>query len=222
MCQWISRECALSSSKSAFTEVGYTDFSDLVPGSVPGALHGAIMFTVSLCGRFLLVTHGMAVHIYELNHSCSGLKSRWSLPQQPKGVIPMGVLRPVTKIICPRQVIACSMDTSAGRYAVAFLMEGRLGMVCDIMAERIETSKPCSASTSNANSEPSTPGSVASITPRVCICQDTPVTSEPPIEGGTRSVYRNICHSDDPPRSVALCPQRNCVAFGCSSSIKLH
>ena len=43
-----------------------------------------------------------------------------------------------------------------------------------------------------------------------------------PIETGIRSIYRNLCSEDDPPLSVAICPQRRCVAFGCSSGIELH
>ncbi|KAH8602917.1 hypothetical protein B0O99DRAFT_15511 [Bisporella sp. PMI_857] len=39
---------------------------------------------------------------------------------------------------------------------------------------------------------------------------------------GSRSLYRNLCSDDDPPRSVAICPQRRCVAFGCSAGIELH
>lgn len=37
-----------------------------------------------------------------------------------------------------------------------------------------------------------------------------------------RNTYRNICSEDDPPRSVAICPQRACVAFGCQGGIELH
>src|ERR1700712_4653623 len=43
-----------------------------------------------------------------------------------------------------------------------------------------------------------------------------------PVENGPRSLYRNLCSEDDPPRSVAICPQRRCVAFGCSAGIELH
>jgi hypothetical protein len=43
-----------------------------------------------------------------------------------------------------------------------------------------------------------------------------------PVETGSRSLYRDICSEDDPPRSVAICPQRRCVAFGCSTGIELH
>lgn len=43
-----------------------------------------------------------------------------------------------------------------------------------------------------------------------------------PLETGPRILYRNLCSTEDPPRSVANCPQRRCVAFGCSAGIELH
>ena len=43
-----------------------------------------------------------------------------------------------------------------------------------------------------------------------------------PIESGTSTFYRHICSEDDPPRSVSICPQHRCVAFGCSAGIELH
>lgn len=43
-----------------------------------------------------------------------------------------------------------------------------------------------------------------------------------PVETGPRSLYRHLCSDEDPPRSVAICPQRQCVAFGCSSGLELH
>ncbi|KAJ4370493.1 hypothetical protein N0V83_005014 [Neocucurbitaria cava] len=43
-----------------------------------------------------------------------------------------------------------------------------------------------------------------------------------PIDSGTSTFYRHICSEDDPPRSVSICPQRRCVAFGCSAGIELH
>ena len=192
-----------------------------MPGSTVGALHGALVFTVSLCGRFLLATHGWTVYVYELNHVCFNPRSRWSVPLRSRESRSLGLPRPVATVICPRQVISCNMDTSAGRHAVAILMEGRMGMVCDIMAERVGTPKQTSANTSNEGSGPSTP-SANSLVPPACICQVNPVSRAPPIEEGPRSVYRRICHPDDPPRSVALCPQRNCVAFGCTAGIELH
>jgi hypothetical protein len=226
MSKWISRECDLSRlKKSAFREVGYTDFSGLVPGTAAGSVHGALVFTGSLCGRFLLVTHGRHMIVFELGHTCSRLRSPWSVPLRPREPSSSGIPRPVATVVCPRQVISCSMmDTSAGRHAVAILMEGRMGMVCDIMAERVattQTTPPPSDNTSNEASGPSTPNANTSSTP-ACLCRVNPVSRAPPVEEGPRWLYNSICHPDDPPRSVALCPQRNCVAFGSSAGIELH
>ncbi|KAM0801376.1 hypothetical protein BDR22DRAFT_804809, partial [Usnea florida] len=43
-----------------------------------------------------------------------------------------------------------------------------------------------------------------------------------PLEEASRSIYHNLCYAKDLPRSVAICPQRRCVAFGCSAGIELH
>ncbi|KAL6904150.1 hypothetical protein GGI43DRAFT_432779 [Trichoderma evansii] len=236
MSKWLSRECSLlNSERSAFVEVGYTDFSAAVPRSLPGDMRGAMSFTVSLCGRLLMAVHGRLVYIYELNHVCFPERLLWTLPIRRRQGLPLGLLRPAARILCPRRVISCSMDTSSERYSVAFLMEGRIGMVCDIMNERMGTSSPASSST-KAN-EPTAAAtesgsgsgsrlssiSISSLSSSTqCICQERLVCHPVPLEDGPRSVYRNICHPDDPPRAVAICPQRKCVAFGCGSGIELH
>ena len=37
-----------------------------------------------------------------------------------------------------------------------------------------------------------------------------------------KCAYKNLCSREDGPRSVAICPQRKCVAFGCHGGIELH
>ena len=71
-----------------------------------------------------MVANGCLVYLYELNrtHKTTGIET----------VDSPGALRPVTSIICPRRVLACSMDTSSNRYAIAILLDGRMGLVCDI------------------------------------------------------------------------------------------
>ncbi|KAH0491054.1 hypothetical protein TgHK011_002500 [Trichoderma gracile] len=257
MSKWLARECSVlgeqqprQQQRPAFVEVGHTDFSPAVPGCMPGDLHGAMSFTVSLYGRFLMAVHGRVVYIYELNHVCFPERLRWALPIRRRQGMPLGLLRPVTRILCPRRVISCSMDASAERYSVAFLMEGRVGMVCDIMAGRTGTSSPSAPQTdegaaaeadgadtsfafpsdiasssasasASVSASASSSGSAASSSSS-CVCQDRLPCLPVPLEEGPRSVYRNICHPDDPPRSVAICPQRKCVAFGCSAGIELH
>ena len=144
MSKRIARECALgpdwtgnglsdnevqnsSSKNSGFVHTSTVDFTE-VP--VPHAQTGApgVIFTVSNCGKFLMATNGCLIYVYELNRSHKHYGTLVTCP---------GSLRPVTSIICPRRVLACSMDTSSCRYAIAVLLDGRVGLVCDISPDHI-------------------------------------------------------------------------------------
>lgn len=250
------------------------DFSELSTGHHPSHMentqHGsAVHFTVSVCCKFLLVTDGSLIHIYALRDSV--------LTSQPHG----GHLSPVTTVICPHRVLAVSMDTSSNRFAVAALLEGRVGLVCDLHENALSSSRrrsttqalssftrECGPSTySSASSgeplvtEASSPHKYSTIRTssddralartfaeaslpevhgardiRTSWRMDDPLVSpEPglsqgsstktgyiPLESGIRYIYHNLCSADDSPRSVAICPQRRCVAFGCSAGIELH
>ena len=83
------------------------------------------LYTVSTCGQFLITANECLIYMYELK---SGSTSN-RIPSSP-------TLQPITSIICPARIIACSMDTSSKRYALAVLLEGRMGMVCDITSLR--------------------------------------------------------------------------------------
>ncbi|PFH63422.1 hypothetical protein XA68_10012 [Ophiocordyceps unilateralis] len=216
MSKWISRECNLADPNCrAFAERGLSDFGDMVHR----ARSSAVAFTVSLCGRYLLATHGQVAYIYELNHVCPPGRSAWARPLRRRQGMPLGFLRPVTTVICPRRIIACSMDTSAGRYAVAFLMDGRMGMVCHITRGTKPSASPTTHPENVASGSRSSPSTKW---PKPCVCYERSPYCSPRLEANQRSIYRNICHADDPPRSVAICPQRNCVAFGCGAGIELH
>jgi hypothetical protein len=289
---------------AAFVHIAKTDFTDVAVHYMSTHSAGTI-FTVSSCGRFLMAANGCLVYIYELNRSGSSNDS---------SVYRQGNLRPVTSIICPGRVIACSMDTSSHRYAVAMLLDGRMGLVCEINVSQI-SSDSCSKDCSDSNHGPDSLSTTnkfhqtkegartgttfldrVSLNSSSCNLGSSRVASEPPfvfpgiaasgshynhsaskgtrwrgfdgkkpaadvedsnslncllpntrqgsgsrpfgimppfqenesdsgsmpIETGSRSIYRNICTDDDPPRSVAICPQRRCVAFGCSAGIELH
>lgn len=43
-----------------------------------------------------------------------------------------------------------------------------------------------------------------------------------PIRARPDTVYKGLGRATDPPRSVAICPQRKCVAYGCRSGIELY
>ncbi|PQE11703.1 F-box domain-containing protein [Rutstroemia sp. NJR-2017a WRK4] len=309
----IARECVLGpewtghglsdatgETKSAFVQASTVDFTD-VAVHYPESTTAGTTFTVSSCGKFLMAANGCLIYIYELNKSYTNDED-WSQ-------VHPGSLRPVTSIICPHRVLACSMDTSSHRYAVAVLLDGRMGLVCDIAASNVvpQMSEAEVASSSQAaypvdradirippyngfhhsvsfldrvsldSSAPvQFPGRsmTAFVFPGIAVtrsgasCPDAgkeqtyerefgtaaagrsayppavsgshfvglggrsrsrfPARRSPgnikamPVESGPRSLYRNLCSEDDPPRSVAICPQRRCVAFGCSAGIELH
>jgi hypothetical protein len=236
-----------------------TDFTDLASAdySPKTELPCGLLFSVSNCGRYLLVAEGCLIYIYEL----SGVQ-----------------IRPITSVLCPRRVLMMSMDTSAGRFAFAALLDGRMGLVSDLAVEPASTETPSpnvysdrtlehdsagaspfafhslnghSPDTSLHNNDDqvntihvrSTHQSVtlrnaARGTGEPAARQEWPRTYGPPypqllpsefeaLESIPRSfsplsIYHSLCSPETPPRSIAICPSRRCVAFGCDTGIELH
>ena len=284
----LSRQCALASrwtgngldARPVIVESTEIDIAELAHGyaAQKGGASGGLMFTSSICGKYLLVARDALIYIY-------GLKD--------------GLLQPLTSVICPRRVLAMSMNASAGRDAVAALLEGRMGMVCELRYG-CPSPEPGSGDTCvegdgyppRTSAWPGTPTGETSdlqdaidssehTSPRVLrsfpyvqnpdlgsfntielkahnqgfnlrgtddtgthdrnlinqtwnlnLCgplkklrtksKMTPSVQNMPIENGTSIFYRHLCSEDDPPRNVSICPQRRCVAFGCSAGIELH
>ncbi|KAA6412168.1 MAG: hypothetical protein FRX48_04319 [Lasallia pustulata] len=250
---------------SEFSDSCYDNTADATPA--PPAVH----FTVSVCNQFLLVTDNCTIYIYRLrDHPPSPSNFAPTHPSHRPHLTP-------TSVICPRRVLAVSMDTSSQRFAIAALLEGRTGLVCDLQMDASQRPSPASCnplhpSTSSAAQHPtptthSHPSHTSTRTPDHHIAsilgappsrswstgssgEDNlqarrgtfaspvgPTSSAPPplaqsptsahkagirVESGPRSLYRNLCSPDDPPVSVAICPQRRCVAFGCRAGIELH
>lgn len=118
-----------------FIETSDTDFTDLAGGhSVPGARGGSgLIFTSSVCGRFVLVSCQIVIYVYDIRN---------------------GTLQAATSIVCPRRIIAMSMDASSGRNAVAALLEGRMGVVCELRLCE-DTADPRSKLSGMSDSQPS-------------------------------------------------------------------
>ncbi|KAJ9668818.1 hypothetical protein H2201_001064 [Coniosporium apollinis] len=181
-------------------------------------------------------------------------------------------LGPVTSVVCPRRVLAMSMDASARRFSVAALLDGRMGLVCDLhhgLEDTAQASGPGkSVGSGTGNRQSGNPSLFTSRLypagddrtsildsssgrddwPRGTVAQpihsaetwnlhlggkgavlsgvneghSSPFRPGVPVETGPRSIYRHLCSDDDPPRSVAICPQQRCVAFGCASGVELH
>jgi hypothetical protein len=285
-----SLKCLYTTHESKSTPFIYASITDFTEIGVhyPGVDEptSGISFTVSTCGKFLMVAHGCLVYIYELN--CNQYRGEMADDRQN------GALRPVTSVICPRRVLACSMDTSSHRYAIAVLLDGRMGLVCDLTSLRDRTQHWSSSRYRMSQDAPLSRGneyrnrvSISSSRSRVSHRAQTdqpfvfpiiaaeasqssfPLESERnvweditqfqvpthdipsadqsrattrmlfgqtgfqghatnlfprsmSVESSIPTLYAPLCSADDMPRSVALCPQRRCVAFGCSSGIELH
>lgn len=253
----------------------YTDMTELASGDpTPGSKNGCgLGFTVSVCGRFLLAAEGCVIYVYELDGSG---------------------IRLITVVICPRRVLATSMDTSAKRYSLAALLDSRMGLVCDLDAEVLQNEIPSppiygdnSLDASRTHQRESSVAShdVNGDTPEVAThdndgqtaggsqnyfmgserissihvrsphqsvslfnaCQESErravnrtwrrsfsplsqgkstfgqnLSNALPLTPGPLSIYHSLCSPDDPPRSVAICPSRRCLAFGCAAGIELH
>jgi hypothetical protein len=279
--RYLSRQCALSSgwagngldARAAIAESSKIDFAELANGYASG-----LTFSTSLCGRFVCVARETLVYIYDLES---------------------GVPVPITSVICPRRVIEISMDVSSGRHAIAALLEGRMGLVCELHYGRtvagngsidvhVDVDGPEKGATTSASIQTSCINDCEagmSLQGRNTVRMHRPFVQERdsttfdtigvrsndqhvtlqntddhrtydqhfinhawnlkisgpsrgssaqancifqscvhsiPIKSGTTTIYRHLCAEDDPPRSVSICPQRRCVAFGCSAGIELH
>ncbi|KAK1659965.1 hypothetical protein BDP55DRAFT_697313 [Colletotrichum godetiae] len=117
MSKWIARECALGSrrhrSELAFVEIAQTQFVSGCPISTSDCRK--FDYTASICGRFLMVTYGSVILVFELHHQCEESQ-----------------LRLITTITCESPILACAMDTTLGRNNVAVLLQGRVGLVFEI------------------------------------------------------------------------------------------
>lgn len=244
---------ATLSKTSGLVLTSVTDFSELKLG-YNGPCHRnekvELQFTVSSCQRYLLVVQGCMIYVFSLRYPAV-------TPSHQYG----GHLQPYTSIICPSCVLAVSMDTTSGRFAVAALLEGRVGLVCDLQQRDLTQKR-----TSSTSRRPYTQNHKRSSLYSSCFSSDRIMTeaalplrplneltffeingpSSLPtswlmddcldtlaplhllstqgitLETGPRVLYRNVCSDADPPRSVAICPQRRCVAFGCAAGLELH
>lgn len=230
----------------------------------------AKVFTVSTCGRYLLVRSGHDVFVYRLSDSTESIT-------------------PVVRLAADCDMLNVSMDTSSGRYAVAALLTNRTGLLWDITEETIGTQpeqqlhEAMSVGISTGSHTPHTadepeavPGSLpqrrrgfsperrlsngsfgsrpgldrpsshsshvgGSNVPMhrymhhyllgegIPLCEspeseinDAALADKLAIQTRPTAVYCGLGTSEDPPRSVAICPQRKCVAFGCRLGIELH
>ncbi|RFU31344.1 hypothetical protein B7463_g4993, partial [Scytalidium lignicola] len=160
-----------------------------------------IFFTVSSCGKYLVVASHCLVYIYILNQD-----------RNPHGNVTLpGALELIESFECPERVIACSMRSSSRHSSIAILLDGRVALVYDITTTMADLS---SSKHPPLNRHPSSD--------RDDLHYNTQRASRAVPSKRASSVYRDICSAEDPPISVDLCPQKRCVVFGSAEGVELH
>ncbi|KAJ5820427.1 hypothetical protein N7474_006018 [Penicillium riverlandense] len=107
-------------------------------------------------------------------------------------------VEPISRIECPFEVLSATVDTSTPKFVVAAILRNRVGMVCDLNVFQHTDERVTSQS-------------------------KVPRSHQmPTLNPTSRRYHYNVCSSDHPPRTVAVCPGRRCVAFGSSSGVELH
>lgn len=96
----LSREFSLWAGGSGICGLRKTTVIDLSNLAATSTVH----FTVSICGSYALLSEGCVVYVYRLQAT---IGSRIEF---------------VASVICPRRVLAVSMDTSSRRFAIAILL----------------------------------------------------------------------------------------------------
>ncbi|KAI4180816.1 MAG: hypothetical protein L6R41_006998 [Letrouitia leprolyta] len=223
------------SSSTSLVTSGTVDFAG-VSMACQTEQSSSLRFTVSACGTFLLHYDNTIIHVYCIRDLSS------PFPRYKHG----GYIEFLVAILCPRPVLSVSMDASKDRYTIAALLHDRVGVIMDvpelaIRAKRSGSSSPHSerdtrnttkawelkaspTATPTTSQRPKLPPSytdfyhASPITQPPEFAQPSPI----PVQFIPHILYRNLCSKTSPPLSVAICPYRRCVAFGCSAGIELH
>lgn len=104
----LSREFSLGAGKSGICGLHKTAIIDMSNLAATSTIH----FTVSICGSYALLSEGCVVYVYRLQAT---IASRIEF---------------VASVVCPRRVLAVSMDTSSRRFAIAILLVSPVNLSC--------------------------------------------------------------------------------------------
>ncbi|KAJ5584703.1 uncharacterized protein N7459_004503 [Penicillium hispanicum] len=222
MSKRFATECLLSGRKSNIERPGFItteiiDFSRLTQHLPSTKTRGSLLhappkttrgmnteststFSISSCNNYLLVTTGCMIYVFHLRDKSSIM----STDLGDAGLVP------ITSIPCSFEVLSATLDTSTSRVVIAALLKGRVAMVCDLDIPNSDTA-PLTL----------TAGSVISAQVSASSTKSNTQTNSNPCHSSPH-YYHNVCSEDHPPRTIALCPGRRCVAFGCAGGIEIH
>lgn len=223
MSKRFATECLLSGRKanierSGFVTTQVADFSGLAQGLPSAKTRGSRLargkmpqsistFSVSSCSNYLLVTTGCNIYVFRLRGRRARSISSTDLDDAD--------LVPISNITCPFEVLSATLDTSTPRFVVAALLRNRVGMVCDLDIPDTKDIVHGSGVAPTAGSANTTETPFSKPFPQKPY--QTSSTGNP-----SPHYYYNVCSEDHPPRTIALCPGRRCVAFGCAGGIEIH
>ena len=80
-----------------------------------------VQLSASTCGRYLLAFKDRSIFIFYQGGDAS------IVPRQARGSPQV-----IKSIQCPQRVLAVTMNTSSGSYSLVALLEGRLGLTCNL------------------------------------------------------------------------------------------
>ncbi|EUC40894.1 hypothetical protein COCMIDRAFT_30237 [Bipolaris oryzae ATCC 44560] len=211
--QWLScqlaRECALAPGRAGleteaiFTKSSEVDFTGL-RDSQPG---GELIFTTSICSRFLCIAQEALIHIYQLE---------------------AGRLIYMVSAECQGRVLAITMGLYGGRYAIAAILEGRTGMVRQLPEELFghgpqEQKQEQDRTQFNAIHIQSNSERISITgTNNSALHEHNLINQTWNLIENDSTIYSDLGSNNDPPRSVSLCPQSQCVVFGCSAGMDVQ
>lgn len=87
--------------------VDFRDFAELHSDPAP-----PLVCTTSTCGKFYITASSSDIYTYEIEDRS---------------------LRLISKTSCERRVTAVTIDANAGRFVIAALLEGRIGLYIDML-----------------------------------------------------------------------------------------
>ena len=203
--------------------------------------HYPLRFMASPCGRYLSAFKDRNIFVFYLGGDTSvQLCSSHAGPQAIK------------RISCPQRVLAVAMNTSTGSCSLVALLEGRLGLTCNLIEQHnrrpsfvmpkvriphwtlythrqpgflddeveVELPLPLSSFVTDNNSSASNPWALEdshfTISPEQYSSDNSP---SPPAKF---LLHQDLCSANDPPISLAIWPERTCIAFGNFAGIELR
>ncbi|KAJ5064743.1 hypothetical protein J3E72DRAFT_168292, partial [Bipolaris maydis] len=210
--QWLScqlaRECALAPGRAGletepiFTKSSEVDFTRLQSNSQPG---GQLFFTTSICSRFLCVAQGALIHIHQFDAG-----------------------RPVymASVQCKGRVFALTMGLYGGRYAIAAILEHRMGMVQKLPEELFghgpQEQQQYRTRFNTIHIQSNSERIIIMGTNNSTLYEHNLINPTWNLIENNSTIYRDLGSNNDPPLSVSLCPKNQCVIFGCAASLDIQ